>query len=330
MRARRVLAWCIWIAAAGLIGLGLAALYDSGRAPEARVRLGPAAPPPLPENLIRPLTAEQAVAANAAIATSAEPVEAASPFLVAPALSDVLSRGTALDCLTAAIYYEAASETVQGQRGVAQVVLNRVRHPAFPHSVCGVVYQGSERKTGCQFSFTCDGSLARRPSRAAWDRAAGIAAAALNGWVEPSVGTATHYHTVWILPYWADSLTKLATVGAHIFYRWPGYWGRRAAFSSRYQGEPQELALGSTEAAIELPAATATDFLAADNTPLTRLLADEAKGQLALPGNPAASSAAVAADSQAGKLLADEASGTLYSNQGGNPEARPQPDGTGQ
>src|SRR3546814_17339709 len=71
-----------------------------------------------------------------------------------------------MDCLTAAIYYEAAQESESGKRGVAQVVLNRARHPAFPSSICGVVYQGSERKTGCQFTFTFDGSLARKPSRA--------------------------------------------------------------------------------------------------------------------------------------------------------------------
>jgi spore germination cell wall hydrolase CwlJ-like protein len=76
------------------------------------------------------------------------------------------------DCLTAAIYYEAASEPDDGQRAVAQVVLNRVAHPAYPKTVCGVVYQGSERGTGCQFTFTCDGALARKPSRYFWDRAA--------------------------------------------------------------------------------------------------------------------------------------------------------------
>jgi len=92
-----------------------------------------------------------------------------------------VDRTRAQQCLTAAIYYEAASESEAGQRAVAQVVLNRVAHPAYPNTVCGVVYEGSERSTGCQFSFTCDGSLARRPSQLFWDRAKTVARQALAG-----------------------------------------------------------------------------------------------------------------------------------------------------
>ena len=58
---------------------------------------------------------------------------------------------------------------------MAQVILNRVRDPNFPASVCGVVYQGAERVTGCQFSFTCDGSLARPPVAWAWNQAESVA-----------------------------------------------------------------------------------------------------------------------------------------------------------
>ena len=142
----------------------------------------------------------------------------------------------ALHCLTQAIYYEAASESDAGQRAVAQVVLNRVAHPAYPKTVCGVVYQGSERRTGCQFTFTCDGALARVPSRFAWDRARGVAQAALAGAVYTPVGLATHYHTIQIHPYWADSLNRVTTIGAHIFYSWRGAAGRSAAFSDSYIG----------------------------------------------------------------------------------------------
>lgn len=140
----------------------------------------------------------------------------------------------ALDCMTAAVYYEAGYEPVTGQRAVAQVILNRLRHPAFPNTVCGVVYQGSERNTGCQFTFTCDGSLARHPSSAAWQRARAVAAAALGGYVETSVGHATHYHASYVLPYWAPKLTKLVTIGSHIFYQWAGDWSRPSVFSDRY------------------------------------------------------------------------------------------------
>lgn len=145
-------------------------------------------------------------------------------------------RRRALRCLTQAVYYEAALEPRNGQEAVAQVVLNRVRDANFPASVCGVVYQGAERVTGCQFSFTCDGSLARGPVAWAWNRAESVARAALNGYVADWVGTATHYHADYVLPWWAPSLTKVNQVGAHIFYRWKGASGETAAFHQAYSG----------------------------------------------------------------------------------------------
>jgi len=152
-----------------------------------------------------------------------------------------ISRGTsidharALECLTTAIYYEAASEPDDGQRAVAQVILNRVRHPTFPATVCGVVYQGSE-KTGCQFSFACDGAMARIPARAAWQRAARVASAALAGSVFAPVGMATHYHTYAVTPNWSRSLVMTGVFGVHFFHRWKGYWGTTAAFRQGYAG----------------------------------------------------------------------------------------------
>jgi hypothetical protein len=115
-------------------------------------------------------------------------------------------------------------------------VLNRVRHPAFPGSVCGVVYQGSTRVTGCQFTFTCDGSLGRRPDPAGWARAMAVAEAALSGSVYRPVGWATHYHADYVVPVWAASLDKNAVVGAHLFYHWAGGWGRPRAFDQPYRG----------------------------------------------------------------------------------------------
>jgi hypothetical protein len=156
-------------------------------------------------------------------------------------------REAALECLTAAVYYEASGEGVIGQQAVAQVVLNRVRSPSFPGSVCAVVYQGSLLATGCQFSFTCDGSLARVPWRAAWLRSRRIAEQALTGAVLPSVGLSTHYHRIDVLPYWASTLSKEALVGHHIFYRWPGSWGEPPAFRQHYSGaEPNAALLRAT------------------------------------------------------------------------------------
>ena len=135
-----------------------------------------------------------------------------------------------------AIYYEAATEPDGGQRAVAQVVLNRVAHPAYPNTVCGVVFQGSERSTGCQFTFTCDGSLARRPAAFWWDRARRVARAALAGAVYAPVGLATNYHTTQVHPWWSDSLVPVATIGAHRFFRLPGVAGERVAFRAAYAG----------------------------------------------------------------------------------------------
>ena len=157
----------------------------------------------------------------------------ARPFSLAGA--SALDRDRALQCLTAAIYYEAASEPDAGQQAVAQVILNRARHPAFPGTVCGVVYQGSEH-AGCQFSFACDGAMMRVPARVAWVRAARAAGMALAGYVYAPVGLATHYHTYAVTPAWNRSMVMTDVVGAHFFHRWKGYWGTAAAFSQRYAG----------------------------------------------------------------------------------------------
>jgi len=157
------------------------------------------------------------------------PGPAARPF-TAP------TPASALDCLTEAVYYEARGEPVDGQRAVAQVVLNRVRHPAFPNSICGVVFQGSSRSTGCQFSFTCDGSMRGPRNPAAWARAREIAAAALSGYVFAPVGLATHFHADYVHPGWASAMRRAVKIGAHIFYRWPGQWGDPLNFSRPYRG----------------------------------------------------------------------------------------------
>ncbi|MGI8611606.1 MAG: cell wall hydrolase [Sphingomicrobium sp.] len=211
------------------------------------LRLAPPAPPPL---LVRKLAPADAVTINRSIPLADSPNPAARPFALRGA--DEATRARALECLTSAVYYESGNETADGQRAVAQVVLNRVRHPAFPASVCDVVYQGSTRETGCQFTFTCDGSLARRPNAGSWARARTVAEAALAGAVFAPAGWATHYHANYVVPYWASSLAKNAIVGAHIFYRWAGGWGRSAAFGKRYSGrEPNTEALKTAAVAAE-------------------------------------------------------------------------------
>ena len=187
-----------------------------------------------PPDLLRPLTPQEAVEENAKRAFSDRKDSPAASFKLS---SDAMSRMRAVDCLTQAIYYEGASEGVEGGRAIAQVVLNRVRHPAYPASVCGVIYQGSERTTGCQFSFTCDGSLRRIPVPYLWERSRRIAVDALAGSVFAPVGHATHYHADYVLPYWADSLDKMVQLGRHIFYRLKGGLGASGTFRQRYSGQ---------------------------------------------------------------------------------------------
>ena len=212
----------------------------------------PPAPPPM---IVKALAPDQALTINQEIPLASGPNPAARPFVFK---GDAAARTRALDCLTSAVYYEAGSQDADGQRAVAQVVLNRVRHPAFPASVCSVVYQGSTRPTGCQFTFTCDGSLYRHPDALGWSRARQIAEAALSGFVYAPVGFATHYHANYVVPYWAPTLAKNAIVGAHIFYRWAGGWGRPAAFTQRYVGrEPNSEGLRFAALAAEAKQAEA-------------------------------------------------------------------------
>ncbi|MBO9623908.1 MAG: cell wall hydrolase [Sphingomonas sp.] len=172
---------------------------------------------------------------NAAIPLMAGLALPATPFLITGTTDD---RLRAQDCLAAAAYYEAGDDAI-GQRAVVQVALNRVRHPAFPSSICGVVFEGAQRQTGCQFTFTCDGSLDRyHPSDQAWQRARQVAAEALYGYTASAVGQATHYHTDWVHPPWSDRLDKIARIGTHLFFQARGV--RPRDFSSAYAGvEPR-------------------------------------------------------------------------------------------
>jgi spore germination cell wall hydrolase CwlJ-like protein len=245
------------LALAGAIAVGGVAWstpnIDGVRAARSEVTVP--APPPM---LVRDLAPGDALKVNEEIPITSGANPAARPFSGANLTAS--TRAQALECLTSAVYYESGDQSDDGERAVAQVVLNRVRHPAFPSTVCGVVYQGSTRATGCQFTFTCDGSLERRPDAEGWARAKRIAEAALNGAVYAPVGWATHYHADYVVPYWASTMAKNAVIGAHLFYRWPGGWGQPSAFTQHYaRVEPNATALKAAAlAAVEArPAAQA-------------------------------------------------------------------------
>jgi spore germination cell wall hydrolase CwlJ-like protein len=236
---------------ASIVALGSFAVIPHG-ATQPSSKIAPPAPPPL---ILQQIAPQQAIKVNAQIPLAGGPNPAAKPFAFAGSKG---AQAQALQCLASAVYYEAGNQDEDGERAVAQVVLNRVRHPAFPNSVCGVVYEGSTRPTGCQFTFTCDGSLAREPDSEGWRRAWKVAEDALSGYVYGPVGWATHYHADYVVPTWAASMAKSAIIGAHIFYRWPGSWGKAAVFTDSYAGhEPNAAALRS--AALATPHVTVTE-----------------------------------------------------------------------
>ena len=241
-RTRRML-----LSGAGLAAAGTAALTVSTLVQPAAAADNMPIPAARAAALLQATAGSQASTVKA-MGDEAKLINAAMPFSEAPVIAArafVLPAGGSLDqrrallCLTQAVYYEAGFEPAAGRRAVAQVVLNRTRHPAFPKSVCGVVYQRNSTPV-CQFTFVCDGSLYRQPQSSAWKQAEQIARAALAGYVERSVGAATHYHADYVAPAWAPLLTKIAKLGAHIFYRWPGAWGQPGAFAGRYIGEPND------------------------------------------------------------------------------------------
>jgi spore germination cell wall hydrolase CwlJ-like protein len=162
---------------------------------------------------------------------------AAQPFH----LRGALDQSRDLECLTQAVYYESRGESRSGQSAVAQVILNRVRHPAFPKSVCGVVFQGA-KTGGCQFSFACDGQPHHPLENASWRRAESVAAEALDGQVMAEVGDATHFHVASSGSNFSAGLLKVAQIGAHVFYRFGGHKGAPAMF----HGEPEPSEAGPT------------------------------------------------------------------------------------
>ena len=189
---------------------------------------------------------------------------AAPAFAVEPSHVPIdEDRGRAVQCLATAIAYEAGFESVEGQQAVAEVILNRLRNPNFPKTVCGVVFAGSERRTGCQFSFTCDGSLKRRLPDTVLARTRSVAEAAIDGINPMRAPGATHYHADYVSPYWAPSLVRVMKIGAHIFYRLPALVDQGSIMRAyRPVGEPLIDALGpmsrSTSGSIAQPDASAS------------------------------------------------------------------------
>ncbi|KQT69639.1 MULTISPECIES: cell wall hydrolase [unclassified Aureimonas] len=129
-------------------------------------------------------------------------------------------------CLATGIYFEARGESEEGQAAVAQVILNRVRNPTYPKTICGVVYQNKTWRNRCQFSFACDAIKDRILNKRAYALAKEIAGKVSEGkiWLA-DVGSSTHYHATYVHPRWANAMQEVDKIGRHIFYRtYGGGW----------------------------------------------------------------------------------------------------------
>ena len=173
---------------------------------------------------------------------------------VAPRIAAAAPRAFTrdVDCLAAAVYYEARGESPAGQAAVAQVVLNRARNARFPRSVCGVIYQGA-RNHACQFSFVCSGATSAPIDAAAWSRARQVAARALDGYVMREVGGATAFHAARLGSVGDGRMTRVARVGAHVFLA-----DVRSGPPRAVGGEPQRTAGPTTAAEAPTPVTTPT------------------------------------------------------------------------
>lgn len=152
--------------------------------------------------------------------TAREAVAAAGPTPSEIALVQILAERR---CLAEAMYYEARGEGIEGEKAVAEVVFHRLRSAYYPNTICGVVFEGANLKHACQFSFTCNGDMARAKEAHAWAEARLLAAKIMTGAVPLGDITddATSYHAIDVDPAWAGSLIKTVQIGNHIFYRAP-------------------------------------------------------------------------------------------------------------
>ena len=198
------------------------------------VRLTDASPPPRRAEARRPAAAARAATSP----MRAEPASTFAPPAVKPGAPVTVRRAgytpphldlktppripdNDVECLTQAIYYEARNESEAGQAAVAEVVLNRSRHRAYPKSVCQVVYQRNSRT--CQFTFTCDGSIGRRAvNPVSWARAERIARDVYEGRSASQLPkNSVNYHANYVRPSWGSRLARVRQIGAHIFYGSP-------------------------------------------------------------------------------------------------------------
>jgi len=190
-------------------------------APAAKRMIATPAIPSGPVVLVPPVTQPQPIPqpkSNAVVIAPKTGAVAIAPKASSPVLVQQRIKTAELTCLARAVYFESRSESEMGQLAVAKVVLNRLKDPNFPKTICGVVYQGSERRNSCQFSFACDGLPDVVRSAEAWARSKRIAERALAD--DPAIRMlhAVNYHADYVNPRWSKTMKRLVRIGHHIFY----------------------------------------------------------------------------------------------------------------
>ncbi len=132
-------------------------------------------------------------------------------------------------CLAQNMYFEAGNQPKAGKIAVSQVVINRTQHMNYPSDICGVVYQAKWRenwkgnmmpiRNQCQFSWFCDGKSDDPEDSKTWVQCLTLARDILQGAYGDITEGATHYHSIYVNPYWADSLNETVIINEHIFYK---------------------------------------------------------------------------------------------------------------
>ena len=151
------------------------------------------------------------------------PSPAPSAYIAVAALPPpAATRNEQSECLAEVLYYEARGEGTEGEKAVAEVVLQRTRDQNYPRTICGVVYEGAQpNNRSCQFSFACDGTLRQPKDRTTWESVRKLADAIISGAVKLAGETrhAIAYHRIGVQPAWAELMVQTAQIGNHVFYR---------------------------------------------------------------------------------------------------------------
>jgi len=127
-----------------------------------------------------------------------------------------------ITCLAMAVYFEARSESLEGQLAVANTIINRVQSDKFPSTSCEVTKQARyigdhPIRNQCHFSYWCDGKLETINDQDAYVLALSIAIWANLRLVDITDG-AVFYHRDDVQPYWSAGLDVTRKIGRHIFY----------------------------------------------------------------------------------------------------------------